>query len=131
MQPRLTFAAIAIAALTLATAEPARAGYKSATTVYVHSSGAWGDLGAVRNSPDTLQSLYCRLTSLASGSNQVVCYAMDTAGNQAFCWTSAPNLVDTVRGLNGDSRLAFTYYPDNTCERIEVTVSSVAPPKLP
>jgi hypothetical protein len=83
-----------------------------------------GDLGYVRNTPDTVQYLGCFINGASA-----ICQARNSAGLAKSCITTDPDKVNALRSLNGDSRLAFGWNADGTCSSIIVYNDSRYPTK--
>ena len=111
----------------LLTATAALAGLRMSDPVTIDDgkSSAKGDLGAVRNTTDTVQEIGCIMES----ATMAFCYATNSAGVSRSCTTSDPNLVANVRGLNGDSRLFFHWDTTGACTFIGTETASWTDPK--
>jgi hypothetical protein len=109
----------------------AHAGLKSYWPVYVDKSAryAYGELGAARNSPDSLQALGCRVESSSSGYADVYCFARDTNGNGVGCIAFDAGLIGAAAALRGDGYLYFVFDENSLCTYIEASSSSTRIPK--
>jgi len=109
-------------------ASAAFAGGKTSHEVTINTVGAkpyaTGDLGYVRNTPDTSQYIGCEITTTLAS-----CYAVNSAGLYKSCSTSDQETMALLRTLNGDSSLFFGWNPDGTCTRVRVRNDSLAAPK--
>jgi len=85
---------------------------------------ASGDLGYVRNTPDTVQYIGCQ-SSQSSGS----CWAKNAAGEYKTCVTSDAAMLAVIRSLNGDGHLMFGWNGDGSCREVRVTHDSRYAPK--
>ncbi|MHA7627853.1 hypothetical protein [Corallococcus sp. M7] len=105
------------------------AGIKGSNQVSVDPVGRAfnGTMGAVRNSPDNRQSLYCLTYSSGVG----VCVATDAAGVTVSCSTSDPAQIAAIRSLNSDGFLTVTYNASGVCTTIVAGVGSAYDPKQP
>jgi hypothetical protein len=97
------------------------------TYVYIDNgtgSGIFmGDLGFAHNSGDRTQYIACYSYGRTGG-----CYAADPAGNAAYCVTSNPDMLATIRSVTGDSRVVV-WFSAGFCTNVEVITSSMNSPK--
>ncbi len=134
----------------------ARAGWKYTTntvTIDLTNHTAYGQLGAVRNSPDNTASIGCYHEGWDYGTNtsreQVRCYATNAAGQTVSCVdayntsslpqtlpggagynTWLPATITTSYALNGDSYVTFSWDPTyGYCSYIRVENMSWHAPK--
>ena len=114
-------------------ATAAWAGGKTGAEVYADSAGryAYGALGSARNSADAVQYIGCYVYAYSSGSEYVGCFARNAAGTYVSCVSSVPQIINTVRGLNENGYLYFTYDAGGTCSYVEARNVSYFPPLLP
>lgn len=101
-------------------------GEKTGQEVVFSAVKAWatGDLGYVRNTPDTLQYMSCTISGTLGS-----CVARNSAGVIHSCTTSDPDIVSGMHALNGDSYLTFAWNTDGTCKVVQVRNDSRSPPK--
>ncbi|HEV7609823.1 MAG TPA: hypothetical protein VGO61_20985 [Steroidobacteraceae bacterium] len=109
-----------------AIAASAFAGEQLAREVVFSTQKPWatGDLGYVRNTPDTVQYIGCQVAGTAG-----VCMARNSAGVIHTCSTTDPGMMDAMRALNGDSFLVFAWNTDGTCKVVQVQNDSRLAPK--
>ncbi|MBN8229481.1 hypothetical protein JYK02_18380 [Corallococcus macrosporus] len=105
------------------------AGSKGGFPVTVDTVGRFfsGSMGTARNSTDSNQNLYCYTNSSGYG----VCFATDSIGTNASCYTTNANLVSVIRSLNSDSYLQVAYDNTGACTSIMVGTGSHHDPKQP
>lgn len=90
---------------------------------------AFGDIGTVRSSADSVQNLWCYLEADAAGPTITVeCQATDLNGNTLNCESTSPVLVQALSAINSDSELLFVANVSdggsNTCTKIQVKTGS-------
>jgi hypothetical protein len=115
-------------ALILGTAAAtAIAGATASQEVYFNKNSVYGDLGYVRNTPDTVQNIGCVIFGTPAGA---LCYATNSAGVGKACTTTDPVLLAVIGSLHGDSYLVFRVNPvDGTCSSVNVYNDSRYAPK--
>lgn len=86
------------------TSVAALAGFQTEQDVIIGPSWARGDLGWVRNSPDSIQYIGC-----INSSSGATCMAADKTGVSRSCTTRNPALLVMVRSLQSDSQLMFSW----------------------
>lgn len=121
------------AVLAVSVAVPvAVAGNRFAQAVVVNAAyhNAYGDLGAARNSADSVQLFSCYTTTYV-GADYGSCYARDAAGATTSCYTTDPGLLAAIRSVQGDSYVYFAADASATCTTVQVTHSSQLQPKNP
>lgn len=102
----------------IAGAASAHAGYRASNTVAI---GYWavGDLGAVRASASTIETIGCSVSgntwySNGEGSSSdslvTTCWARDQSNNYRTCYSYAPVVAEAASGISGDSRVEFSWY---------------------
>jgi hypothetical protein len=72
--------------------------------------------------------IQCNTASSASGS-AVYCFARNSEGTTASCYSSNQELVANARSLSGDGHVLFYYDTNGQCTYIYATHSSVSRPK--
>ena len=98
--------------------------------VYIDGWRASGDIGAVRATADTVETIGCRVEGWQSASTpSVLCWARDMNNNYLSCTYSGQAAPLAVAGLNGDSRLEFAWNTGTTCYYVAVSNSSEYRPK--
>jgi len=104
------------------------AGLTSSQEVTISTSAvkpyATGDVGYVRNTPDSTQYIGCEYTATTGD-----CFAVNSAGLYKTCTTTDPALIEVMHSISGDSNLFFTWNPDGTCKSIRVQKDSMPAPK--
>lgn len=107
----------------------ALAGFKTGQSVVISDSGQFanGDLGYVRNTPDSTEYIGCYNWS----NTQAYCFARDANGNSRSCSTTFADFVAVARSLNGDSYLYFQWDSNGQCVFVEVGTGSFTAPKAP
>lgn len=114
----------------LAAGTVASAGAKWDDTVYINQEWreAYASLGSARNSSDSVQ--YFQIINDGYGEGSGVWFmASDAAGTFAYCYTSAPSIVETARAATSDSFVRVYWDESNTCTSLEVRTGSMTPPK--
>jgi hypothetical protein len=117
-----------IAASCVAAAALAGAKYAGPTTIYTDFNLARGQLGYTYNSSNTTEAIGCT-TDSSGGFTYAYCWAMDAFGTYRGCLATDPQLIDTIRALNGDSQLNFNWDAAGICTRISVDQFSYSDPK--
>jgi hypothetical protein len=119
------------ASVLILTSHSAIAGTQRASAVTIDDIGmsASGPLGSARNSGDTRQAIGC-YTAADAGSDSVgLCQAVDANGVGRQCFTYDPQVLATIRSLNGDSYLLFYWNSDGSCSGVSVSNRSDYQPK--
>jgi hypothetical protein len=96
-------------------------------SIWTDGSGqknANGTLRDARNSADSMQYIGCSRYAYDTGSNSIVCYARDAAGNYASCWTGDDNMLRVAETLNPAAYLYFVVNADGSCDRVITTLTS-------
>lgn len=83
-----------------------------------------GTLRDARYSADGTQYIGCSRYAYDTGSNSIVCYARDAAGNYASCFTGDDNMLRVAETLNPASYLYFVVNADGSCDRVITVLSS-------
>jgi hypothetical protein len=109
----------------VATTVPTWAGSVSTTEVTISSNGtgpfASGSLVGVRYSADSTQFIGCHLHAHPSGSPQIICHALDSAGNYLSCISSDARHVASAQRITDSSSLFFNVKPGSSaCEIINI-----------
>lgn len=97
---------------------------------------AYGSTGAARNSTDAIQSIACEVSAYV-GDNKVYsrCYAQDTKGNFADCYSSEPQHAQVAQSVGPDSWIRFSWQDGgpngDICSEILVSNSSINAIKKP
>src|SRR5437660_836163 len=113
--------------LALAAGGVALAGARESDPVSVDTSSypsGQGTVGDARSSADFKQYIGCGVTSYGPGGSYATCSATDVNGKSAYCYTSDPDMRQTVLGIKGDSYVAFFGTPSGQCRAIMVTNGS-------
>jgi hypothetical protein len=58
------------------------------------------------------------------------CYAANAAGLTRGCYTSSPELIEMVRGLDSSGSLLFSWDDDGSCVTITAAQYSFMEPKI-
>jgi hypothetical protein len=124
----------------------ANAGFRRDGGVVVSATGAYGAMGAARDSTDGNQMVQCVIDgtdstapgqpSPAKGTLMVTCTMVDPTGQNGtkVCVSASPTIIAAAQAI-GDSRVSFTVKPpgpgggDRECATISVTNSSAFSPK--
>jgi hypothetical protein len=85
---------------------------------------AWGQLGAVRNSPDSTEFIGCGVSGTRGLGNQLICNARDAQGHNANCRSSDPALIQALAAASSNATLYFTWDASG-CASLDVEVSSL------
>jgi hypothetical protein len=131
-----TFAfAFVCTALSGLAAPSAHAGEKlnGDVNIYKNADGsgqAWGNLADARNSSDSVQMMFCSLTS-TTGAPQVWCYAVNKASVVGMCVSSNWNHISVLYSMTGDAIVQFHWDSAGNCNYLAVEHSSYTSPKLP
>jgi hypothetical protein len=94
---------------------------------------AVGQLGAARNSVDTIQHIgcYARQVVLPSASLTIHCGARGADGETLSCSSTNASLLPIIGSIGSDSRLGFGVDAAGNCTYILVDASSKYQPKKP
>jgi hypothetical protein len=93
---------------------------------------AYGTIGTVRNSVDSVQYIGCSIRTFDTGPTQyVTCYAKDALGAYASCSTSAQNFVTVAETITTDSHIYFSWNDLGQCTYLFVDNGSINAPKTP
>jgi hypothetical protein len=84
---------------------------------------ASGSLGSARNSPDSVQYMYCLVTGTAT-SLTGQCFAHDAGIQSAKCTTTNPNLVGAIQEIPPDAYVSFTWDAFGNCTALQVINAS-------
>jgi hypothetical protein len=110
------------------------------TTVTSYEWTSGGDLGAVRATYNTIESIGCHTYSYANSEygywngytydNRVttLCWARDANNWYRTCYSYSPGVATVAASLSGDSRLQFGWY-SSYCESVRVFNGSQYRPK--
>ncbi len=106
----------------LASTASVSAGYRGVIQVYIDDTYryAMGNMVDARGSADGVQQVSCVLTSTGLGG----CQAANTSGGYRSCYTTNPDLVNTIRSIGDDSHIYFQWNPDGSCNYIQIQNSS-------
>ena len=89
-----------------------------------------GDMGFVRNTPDSTQHHGCFHRGDVTGSEMVVCQSRNSAGTSVICSSSDARLMRVVAGMDSDSTLTYVIASGSTaCNSIVAQTRSQAAPK--
>jgi hypothetical protein len=115
----------------LCAAGAAFAGAKSTLPVIVSPSGmyAMGDLGAAYNSESNYNEYIGCMSNASPGFTWGICYATDSTGVSRYCTTTSFDLLDSIRHVDGNARLSFTWDADGTCTTVSTGQFSFTDPK--
>ena len=110
----------------------AHAGLRLASQVDVEDAYRYasGYLGAAYNSnTNSTEFIGCAI-SAGQGVTNGWCYAANAAGLTRGCYTSAPELIDLIRGLDSSGALLFSWDDDGSCVTITASQYSFMDPKI-
>lgn len=109
------------------------AGQKTAYPVVVNSTSreAWGSLASTRDTADNFQNIGCQVSTPASGTPSVLCFAQGPTSPMGTCYSTSAALVEAARDIHGDSYLYFAWDASGTCTHINVANASQYSPKTP
>jgi len=128
MKRKPTRFAIALSAVNLIVAAgSASAGTgQSSTDVVVMTNlrVANGGVNAARHTADDVQYIYCRAFSQPGSPTQGYCYARDKSWIGAYCTTTDPEMVDTIRSVTSSAFLSFGWSDTGACAFLSVTNGS-------
>jgi hypothetical protein len=106
----------------------ARAGSVDNTQVSIFTTdgldAANGTLRAVRNSGDGTQYIGCSRYAYDTGSDSIVCYAMDSMGAYKSCFTGNDAMLRVAETLNPAAYLYFVVNADGSCNRVITVLAS-------
>ncbi|MBU8900356.1 hypothetical protein DRW03_35070 [Corallococcus sp. H22C18031201] len=124
--------AIALGLALLAGGGTAWAGYKQSYGVVIHPApinAFGGDMGAARNSADTIQ--YIHVTYFASTTGLIFAdlAVRDASGASATCRTYDAGLIEVLHSLTSDSSIMVYHDGAGTCNSVLVNTSSYNMPK--
>jgi hypothetical protein len=120
--------ATALFAVAMAAAGAGYAGSKQVQQVVIVDASklANGDLGYVRNTPDTVQYISC-----TNSGTTATCNARNAGGVSRSCSTTDPAMLATIRSLPSDGYLVFYWDVNGNCTSVNVTTTSRTAPKQP
>jgi hypothetical protein len=137
MRAPLVFVSAGLAASLLAATGMAVAGLKLdvPATININGSYAYGALGSARNSSGTYQAIGCSVDGWVyngTGYSAVSCFAQDSSGNYASCYTSnSDTMARAVTGMTSDSYVYFQWDATGSCTYISSENNSYWAPKQP
>ncbi len=112
---------------------------KRVTNVVGISWWATGDLGAVRASASSIETIGCSVQAGTYYSNgyespsdslYTWCWARDQYDQYRTCYSYAPKVAEAASGINGDSRIEFIWYGGGgPCMYLKVLNASEYRPK--
>ena len=107
------------------------AGKKTAFPVTVNYAFqfASGTIGDARASADTNQMIGCGVTSSPTNGTGMNCWATDSAGNTATCYSYNAELVKAAQAIGNDSYIFFYFDASGFCTYLNVSGSSHYRPK--
>jgi hypothetical protein len=108
------------------------AGYKQGNNVVIHPApinAFGGDMGAARNSTDTLQYIHVTHFAHTIGTAFADVAVRDSSGAAATCRTYDVKLLDALHSINSDSFIMVYHDGAGTCNSVEVNTSSYNMPK--
>jgi hypothetical protein len=102
------------------------AGMKTGQPVVINDGSRFanGELGYVRNTPDSVQYIGCTIKGNAGS-----CTARNAAGTTRSCSTTDAKWLSTIAAVNGDSYLYFRWDTEGKCNLIIVENHSTPAPK--
>lgn len=105
-------AVLAFAAVLLAAAGIAQAGYKYLIPVYINDASryAHGSLDGALRSADGVQYIGCNRST-----SNVYCFAMNDAGLSRACSSTDPNMIAVVRAMSNKAYLYFAWDTAGNC----------------
>jgi hypothetical protein len=124
MRKSLLLSSVALASALIA--GTAFAGEKTSSTsqyVTIGTGFANGQVGAVRNSPDTVQYILCGVTAVTGSPTQVTCMARNTAGTNAMCTSTNAAHITAVSTISANSNIYFVF-SGGTCTTVSITTGS-------
>jgi len=77
------------------------------------SSLASGTFDAARHSSDSVQYIGCSMATDTVSSEYVSCFARNSSGATAYCYSSSPTLA-TIEALAGVNRTSYIFFKLNT-----------------
>jgi hypothetical protein len=121
--------------LAVAVSDPAMAGSKMASdslgvTVNQTYRYAYGYVAQARNSPNSVEYMYCAVSTFP-GSSQGWCALRNAAGLWGNCSTTNANMIDAIEALEGDGYIYVAWDEAGHCTQVSSYVESSAPPKAP
>ena len=125
-------ASLALAATLGTAASPAMAGAKLNFGVGINLAArvAWGSFGDARNSADSNTSVAISIGG-AKGSLWANVHIQDSAGTNAYCYTSEPSIVQALQSANSDGYVYVTWDASGQCNYVGVYNASAYAVKLP
>lgn len=92
---------------------------------------AFGAMGTARNSADAVQNIYCRTFADVSIGESVRCFATNSTGVTASCYSFSPVLVRSIQSASDTSYIYFAWDAAGICQTIDVLKGSHLEPKAP
>jgi hypothetical protein len=124
--PKLTVSGLLVLGSVCA-ASGALAGYTGSSYVWIGSTNFGGQLSVARYSSDPNQYIGCYVDVSTIPYNSplwVQCFAEDSTGKQASCWSTDPNMATQARSINATSYLDA--YHDANAKCIDITVQNTS-----
>ena len=123
---------LASVVLLVAAAPLAHAGWKASGPVLIYPTNrfAQGGMGEARSSPGTQSYLGCKTITYGT-TDYLACFAADTAGTYASCYTYDAKLIEAARSLTTASYLFFSWTASGICNEIDVSNISYFAPMVP
>ncbi len=91
---------------------------------------AYGAIGSVRNSADTLSSIACYVYTPAQGKATGLCGVGDAQGNFVMCSTTDAGIIATIESIANDSLISFVYdATSGDCVDVQINSNSQFEPK--
>ncbi len=135
MKPRSLplLASSALALALVAASAPASAGRKISSWVTIDTTNryAQGNAGTVRNSADATQYIGCYARWYSTSSPIIWCYATDSSGRYASCYSQSSALIPVVAAAGTDAGFQFYWDANGACTNVQVENASYTEPKAP
>ncbi|MEO8016754.1 MAG: hypothetical protein ABI769_02990 [Pseudomonadota bacterium] len=115
----------------LCAAGAAFAGTRSTLQVIVSPSGmyAMGDVGAAYNSTSNYNEYIGCASNASPGYSWGICYATDSEGVSRYCTTDSADLLASMRSVDANTRLTFTWDGNGSCTTVSAGQYSFTDPK--
>jgi hypothetical protein len=111
----------------------AQAGFKLPYGANVDLAGrtAWGDSMSARSSADTHAAIGCAILGYSTGSGAVLCSAVNSAGVNAYCFSSNATIIAAAASAGPSSYYYFQWDASSQCTYLYVSNESVYGPVTP
>jgi hypothetical protein len=90
---------------------------------------AMGDLGAAYNTQSNYSEYIGCASNASAGYSWGICYATNSVGVSRYCTTTSADLLASIRQVDGNARVSFTWDASGTCTTVSTGQYSFTEPK--